>query len=82
MIFNDGTSYDGQWSCGTFSGYGTFTWPDGKVYKGKIYLMQGIMWMEKSKAEANSTILKQEDMRETGKTVNKMVLASSIKMTA
>ena len=42
MTFANKNRYEGGWQNGTFEGEGTFTWADGRVYVGKVWLMQGI----------------------------------------
>ena len=35
VVYNDGSSYDGEWLNGYQDGYGTYVWPNGEKYEGE-----------------------------------------------
>lgn len=38
MRFPNGNTYDGNWMDGVMNGYGTYSWKDGKKYKGTSFV--------------------------------------------
>ena len=46
--FHNNSTYEGDWKLGLFEGLGTYSWPNGQIYVGRIILIQETIKMELS----------------------------------